>query len=121
MISELLNDIREHIGCLYELTECVSMLDMLVSFAHNCTLCNYGSCNKLNNSCACTSDTLKPCKGPHPVFPHEYFSVYFHAVKPEFTDTLAIKQGRHPILDKISVDPPIPNNVVCNTLYSKPN
>ncbi|XP_061165050.1 mutS protein homolog 4-like [Saccostrea echinata] len=32
-------------------------------------------------------------------------------VKPDFTkDTLAIKQGRHPILEKISTDMPIPNN-----------
>ena len=33
-------------------------------------------------------------------------------VRPYFTDTLAIKQGRHPILDKISVETPVPNNVV---------
>ncbi|XP_013406219.1 mutS protein homolog 4 [Lingula anatina] len=32
-------------------------------------------------------------------------------VRPEFTDTLAVKQGRHPILDKISVETPVPNNV----------
>ena len=42
--------------------------------------------------------------------------LYNLVVKPEFTDTLAIKQGRHPILDKISVEPPIPNNAVCNIL-----
>ena len=33
-------------------------------------------------------------------------------VRPYFTDTLAIKQGRHPILDKISVETPVPNSVV---------
>lgn len=33
-------------------------------------------------------------------------------MRPEFTDTLAIKQGRHPILEKIAVDSPIPNNTV---------
>ncbi len=32
-------------------------------------------------------------------------------VKPEFTDTLAIKQGRHPILERIDADPPVANNV----------
>ena len=34
------------------------------------------------------------------------------AVRPEFTDTLGIKQGRHPILEKIAMDSPIPNNTV---------
>jgi len=41
------------------------------------------------------------------------FINYFLTVRPEFTDTLAIKQGRHPILEKISVEPPVPNNTVC--------
>ncbi|XP_072181746.1 mutS protein homolog 4-like [Diadema setosum] len=73
VVSKLLNDIREHVGCLYKLAECVSVIDMLVSFAHVCTLSDY--------------------------------------VRPDFTDTLAIKQGKHPILDKISYDPPVPNNI----------
>ena len=33
-------------------------------------------------------------------------------VRPEFTDTLAIRQGRHPILDKILPEQPVPNNIV---------
>jgi len=33
-------------------------------------------------------------------------------VRPEFTDTFAIKNGRHPILDKILPEPPTPNNTV---------
>lgn len=72
VVSELLADIREYVGCLYKLSEAVSMLDMLIGFAHACTLSDY--------------------------------------VKPEFTDTLAIKQGRHPIIEKISIDSPVPNN-----------
>ncbi|XP_077981944.1 mutS protein homolog 4-like [Glandiceps talaboti] len=72
VVTELMNELRDHIGCLYKLTECVAVTDMLVSFAHACTLGEY--------------------------------------VKPEFTDTLAIKQGRHPILEKISLEPPVPNN-----------
>ncbi|KAL9955943.1 hypothetical protein ACROYT_G037348 [Oculina patagonica] len=72
VVSELLSEIREHMGCLYKLAELVSVLDMLVSFAHLCTLSDY--------------------------------------VRPEFTDTLAIKNGRHPILDKILPEPPTPNN-----------
>lgn len=34
----------------------------------------------------------------------------FPAVRPEFTDTLAIKQGRHPILERISGQQHISNN-----------
>ncbi|XP_068674746.1 mutS protein homolog 4-like [Montipora foliosa] len=75
VVSELLGEIREHVGCLYKLAELVSVLDMLVSFAHLCTLSNY--------------------------------------VRPEFTDTLAIKDGRHPILDKILPEPPVANNTYC--------
>ena len=72
VVTELLNEIRDHIGCLYKLTECVAMVDMLVAFAHACTISEY--------------------------------------VRPEFTDTLAIKQGRHPILEKIGIETPVPNN-----------
>ncbi|XP_028395701.1 mutS protein homolog 4-like [Dendronephthya gigantea] len=72
VVSELLAGIRDQIGCLYKLSDCVATLDLLVSFAHSCTLAEY--------------------------------------VRPEFTDTLAIQQGRHPILDKILSEPPVPNN-----------
>lgn len=34
----------------------------------------------------------------------------FFSVRPEFTDTLAIKQGWHPILEKISAEKPVANN-----------
>uniref|UniRef100_H3AEP5 MutS protein homolog 4 n=1 Tax=Latimeria chalumnae TaxID=7897 RepID=H3AEP5_LATCH len=73
IVCRLLSEIYEHIHCLYKLSDAVSMLDMLLSFAHACTLSDY--------------------------------------VRPEFTDTLAIKQGRHPILEKISVEKPVPNNI----------
>ncbi|XP_029474559.1 mutS protein homolog 4 [Rhinatrema bivittatum] len=72
VICKLLSEIYEHIHCLYKLSDTVSMLDMLLSFAHACTLSDY--------------------------------------VRPEFTDTLAIKQGWHPILEKISVAKPVSNN-----------
>ncbi|XP_052072312.1 mutS protein homolog 4-like [Mytilus californianus] len=72
VVKEVLGSIRDQIGCLYKLTEAVSLLDMLLSFANSCTLSDY--------------------------------------VRPEFTDTLAIKQGRHPILEKICCDSPVPNN-----------
>ncbi|XP_032157565.1 mutS protein homolog 4 isoform X2 [Mustela erminea] len=72
IVCKLLSEVYEHIHCLYKLSDTVSMLDMLLSFAHACTLSDY--------------------------------------VRPEFTDTLAIKQGWHPILEKISVEKPIANN-----------
>nr|XP_025972195.1 mutS protein homolog 4 [Dromaius novaehollandiae] len=72
IVCKLLNEIYEYIHCLYKLSDVVSMLDMLLSFAHACTLSDY--------------------------------------VRPEFTDTLAIKQGWHPILEKIAVEKPVSNN-----------
>jgi len=78
VIGELIKNTSKHIGCLYKLSECVSMIDMLVSFAHACTLSNYS--------------------------------------RPEFTDILAIKQGRHPLLDKmVSSGPPIANDTYAST------
>ncbi|GAB1288253.1 MutS protein homolog 4 [Apodemus speciosus] len=72
IVCKLLSEIYEHIHCLYKLSDTVSMLDMLLSFAHACTLSDY--------------------------------------VRPEFTDTLAIKQGWHPILEKISAEKPVAND-----------
>uniref|UniRef100_A0A3P8UD85 MutS homolog 4 n=1 Tax=Cynoglossus semilaevis TaxID=244447 RepID=A0A3P8UD85_CYNSE len=72
VICQLLNTIREHIHCLYKLSDAVSMLDMLLSLANACTLSDY--------------------------------------VRPEFTDTLAIKQGRHPILERMAGQQPVSNN-----------
>ncbi|XP_072368940.1 mutS protein homolog 4 [Scyliorhinus torazame] len=72
VVCKLLSEIYKHIHCLYKLSDAVSMLDMLLSFAHTCTISDY--------------------------------------VRPEFTDTLAVKQGRHPILEKISMEKPVANN-----------
>ncbi|XP_028588893.2 mutS protein homolog 4 isoform X5 [Podarcis muralis] len=72
IVCKLLSEIYEHIHCLYKLSDAVSMLDMLQSFAHACTLSDY--------------------------------------VRPEFTDTLAIKEGWHPVLEKISFEKPVANN-----------
>lgn len=32
-------------------------------------------------------------------------------VRPEFTDTIAIKQGRHPVREKVHADRYVPNDV----------
>lgn len=35
---------------------------------------------------------------------------FFLLVRPEFTDTLAIKQGWHPVLEKVHFEKPVPND-----------
>lgn len=45
------------------------------------------------------------------VFFLKLFSFSVPAVRPEFTDTLAIKQGRYPILDRITGQQPMSNNI----------
>lgn len=40
-----------------------------------------------------------------------YFEILINVVRPEFTDTLAIKGGRHPIREKIHADKFVPNDV----------
>lgn len=72
IVCKLLGEIYEHIHCLYKLSDSVSMLDMLLSFANICTFSEY--------------------------------------VRPEFTDTTAIKQGWHPILEKIALGKPVSND-----------
>ena len=44
MTTELLNDIRDEIGCLYKLTESVATIDMLLAFANACTVSEFGEC-----------------------------------------------------------------------------
>ncbi|GAB6032154.1 MutS protein msh4 [Chamberlinius hualienensis] len=74
IVSKLLEDITQHIGCLYKLSEVISGVDMLIAFAEVSAASNY--------------------------------------VRPEFTDSLAIKGGRHPILDRISTNLIVPNTAV---------
>ncbi|TPX33894.1 hypothetical protein SmJEL517_g03317 [Synchytrium microbalum] len=72
-IAELVTFIRAHIAYLYRLSECVALLDMIMSFAHYSTITN------------CT--------------------------RPEFTQTLAIRSGRHPIRDAQNIGSFVPNDV----------
>ncbi|XP_076835173.1 mutS protein homolog 4 isoform X2 [Brachyhypopomus gauderio] len=72
VVCRLLSGVYEQILCLFKLSDAVSMLDMLLSLAHACTVSDY--------------------------------------VRPEFTDTLAIKQGHHPILERIAAQQTISNN-----------
>nr|XP_061798748.1 mutS protein homolog 4-like [Nerophis lumbriciformis] len=72
VVSQLLSSIREHIHCLYKLSDAVSMLDMLLSMANACSISDY--------------------------------------VRPQFADKLVIRQGRHPILDRMPGQQLVPNN-----------
>lgn len=42
IVMDLLTELRPLLGCLYKLTDCVALLDLLLAFAHNCTVSNYG-------------------------------------------------------------------------------
>lgn len=71
-IQELIQDIRSEISSLFRISEGISMLDMLASFAQLVTTQDY--------------------------------------VRPELTDTLAIKAGRHPVREKIHTNKFVPND-----------
>nr|XP_032800221.1 mutS protein homolog 4-like [Petromyzon marinus] len=73
VLSKLFAEIREDIVCLYKLADAVSMVDMLLAFAHRTTLTK--------------------------------------SVRPEFSDTLALKGARHPILERVLGWPLVPNDV----------
>lgn len=77
-MSELFEKIREVVGCLYDLSEVVSQLDLVYSFASQCAIGNY--------------------------------------VRPEFGDYTAVKSGRHPILEKVLNETPVPNDTVSDSL-----
>eukprot|EP01135_Chromosphaera_perkinsii_P001208 Nk52_evm7s162 gene=Nk52_evmTU7s162 len=78
--ADLLTTIREKVSCLYNASSSIAIIDMMVSFAHLCTISDY--------------------------------------VKPEFTSTVAIKGGRHPIIEKIRNEEFITNDTFVNELCS---
>ncbi|KAF7372036.1 MutS 4 [Mycena venus] len=85
IIQDLVARVLADVGTLYKASEAVALLDMLLSFAHTSLMHNYG---------------VPILAGP---------------VRPEFTGTLAIKSGRHPILETIeSVGTLVPSDVYCD-------
>ncbi|RUS17438.1 muts domain V-domain-containing protein [Endogone sp. FLAS-F59071] len=79
-IAELIADVRYTISIFYKASESIGMLDMLVSFAHMCTIANY--------------------------------------TRPEFTETLAIKAGRHPMRERIHLETFVPNDTYASDTAS---
>ncbi|CAN0256388.1 unnamed protein product [Lampetra fluviatilis] len=73
VLSKLFAEVRGDMVCLYRLGDAVSMVDMLLAFAHRTTLTK--------------------------------------SVRPDFSDTLALKGTRHPILERVLGWPLVPNDV----------
>ncbi|MBN3281547.1 MSH4 protein, partial [Polyodon spathula] len=86
VVCQLFSSSHEHVHCLYKLSDAVSMLDMLLSLANACTVSDNDKQTELR------------------------IMLVFTAVRPEFIDTLAIKQGKHPILERISGQQPMSNS-----------
>ena len=42
VLSEFMVELQQQISCLYELANCIAVLDMLAAFAHNCTISSCG-------------------------------------------------------------------------------
>ncbi|XP_055328886.1 mutS protein homolog 4-like [Paramacrobiotus metropolitanus] len=72
MLKHAHDSLRPFIGCLYELTECVATIDVIVSLTHACSLGEY--------------------------------------VRPRFHGALVLEQSRHPVLDRLLAQQPVPNN-----------
>ncbi|KAF9420065.1 hypothetical protein BGZ94_009231 [Podila epigama] len=80
IVTELARKIRAHIGALYKASEAIAMLDMLSSFAYQCTVSDY--------------------------------------VRPNFSDTMAIKQSRHPIIELLHESTFVPNDIYASYAYT---
>ncbi|KAL5495776.1 MSH4 [Sanghuangporus weigelae] len=94
IIKEMVMKIVVDAGALYKASEAIALLDMIWSFAHVSIHQNYG----LLDICVRHSAQF------HLAFP----------VRPEFTGTLAIKAGRHPVLEKAqAAGSLVPNDVYC--------
>ncbi|XP_054166612.1 mutS protein homolog 4-like [Oppia nitens] len=88
VISELIGNIRQHIGCLYNLSEIIAKIDVIFSLAYQCSVGNW--------------------------------------VRPTFGSYFAIKQGIHPILEKVLNTKPVANKTfICEdsnfTIITGPN
>ncbi|KAJ1719462.1 MutS protein msh4 [Coemansia erecta] len=86
-IQRVSQTILENIALLYRVSEAIALLDMLLSFAHHCTL--------------------------------------YECVVPMFSDSIKIKESRHPILEAIGGKDVVPNDIDTTganfTVVSGPN
>ncbi|KAG1741768.1 muts domain V-domain-containing protein [Suillus paluster] len=91
IIQDVVGEIVAFSGVLYSASEAVATIDLLWSFAHVSIMRRYGRVHT-------------------PFFPTPPTLVL---VRPEFTDTLAIKSGRHPVLETVQAA----GMVVSNDIY----
>ncbi|TFY70152.1 hypothetical protein EVG20_g2859 [Dentipellis fragilis] len=96
-IQDLVSEILKDVGALYKASEAVALLDMLWSFAHV-------SIREASTfSVACLSYRALS------------LSLVRNYVRPEFTGTLAVKSGRHPVLESVqTAGTLVPNDVYCS-------
>lgn len=92
MLKRACESLRPLIGCLYELTECVATIDVIISLTHACSLGEYRM----------FSSSIKHSKSDLNKF----------SVRPIFHGVLVLEQSRHPILDRSLAEQPVPNNAV---------
>ncbi|KAK7468350.1 MutS protein msh4 [Stygiomarasmius scandens] len=101
IVQDLVSEILMDIGALYKASEAVALVDMLWSFAHS----------------AISDAQLRRVFIIRPV--ESWLITAASSVRPEFTGTLAIKSGRHPILETLqSAGTLVPNDVYCDDSFS---
>ncbi len=116
IIRDLAAGIIVDIGALYKSSEAVALLDMLWSFAH----ASIRKCIYLfqETGCMLMATFVSPqlwLVGPIVLLKYQcLLKPTSISVRPEFTGTLAIKAGRHPILEGVqSAGTLVPNDVYC--------
>ncbi|KAK0080676.1 hypothetical protein PV326_008033 [Microctonus aethiopoides] len=80
LLQGVLNDIREHIGCLFKLNDNIAELDLIMSLAQISSISEY--------------------------------------IKPTFGSKLEIRNSKHPVMDILANECPIPNDVVASIPYN---
>lgn len=99
VVSDLLAEIRDRIGCLHKLAECVGMLDMLASYAHDSIAMPTRGAWARARATPSRSRALSRCRRGA-------------SARPVFTDTLAVKQAQHPLLARTLSRPYVPNDLI---------
>lgn len=108
-MQQLVSDVGQETQTLFRVSEGIAMLDMV------CSLHKEKAGLRVNGA------DFVVCKPVHRPGLWCFFlqilqenlqaDVWCCAVRPEFTDTLAIKAGRHPIREKIHNEAYVPNDV----------
>lgn len=111
IIQDLTDEIVVDIGALYKASEAVALLDLLWSFAHaSIRACSIIPLILLDTHSPSVRNYSKLSCGRSE---HDNHTANVLA-RPELTGTLAIKGGRHPVLECVqSAGATVPNDVFC--------